>query len=266
MYLIANLVVAAIQKRLKARNFAGRLKNRSAYLGLVYASRRADRYDTKGPTWIDLIEDYFILFIKDHGFLRVLYSNRLRLAGGLIRANQPGPLALYLYARTWGIRSVINLRGGDRHDAFYRLENFIARRLEIPIYTFRTFSRGLLGRDEVLRILSLLPGIPRPCLVHCKSGADRTGQFCIWYRHIVLGESVADAIEELSPKYGHFKITKTGILDFQFEHFLKDASRDVSLSVYYKRHYDEKKITELFRESRRGGALAKILEIILNRE
>lgn len=48
--------------------------------------------------------------------------------------------------------------------------------------------------------------LPRPLLVHCREGVDRTGVVCAYYRVVAEGWSPADAIEEmLSLGFHHWR-------------------------------------------------------------
>jgi hypothetical protein len=54
-----------------------------------------------------------------------------------------------------------------------------------------------------------------PALIHCKSGADRTGLAAgIWL--LLQGRPVAAALAQLSLRYGHVAAARTGILDAFF--------------------------------------------------
>ena len=68
------------------------------------------------------LKKYFYLYVTDHGFLRALYSNLHRLPGGLYRCNQPSPRKLAQYKNRFGIKTVVNLRGGDKKNPAWQLE------------------------------------------------------------------------------------------------------------------------------------------------
>ena len=70
---------------------------------------------------------------------------------------------------------------------------------------------------EVLEIIQLLDSLPKPLLIHCKSGADRAGLVStIWL--ILKGEPVARATKQMQFwRHGHIKAAKTGVLDAFFD-------------------------------------------------
>jgi len=61
--------------------------------------------------------------------------------------------------------------------------------------------------------------IPKPFVLHCKSGADRAGLVSALYLIVIKKLSVAEAKKQLSFKYLHLDFTKTGILDYILDVF-----------------------------------------------
>ena len=59
--------------------------------------------------------------------------------------------------------------------------------------------------------------LPRPFLMHCKSGADRAGLASALYLLDQCGASVGDAREMLSFRYLHLRRTATGVLDHMLD-------------------------------------------------
>src|SRR5947209_4291769 len=79
---------------------------------------------------------------------------------------------------------------------------------------------GLLkiGGAGIAGILDIVRGAPKPLLIHCKSGADRTGLVAALYRYAEGGASAAEADRELSLAYGHFPYltSRSGAMDDSF--------------------------------------------------
>ena len=109
-----------------------------------------------------------------------------------------------------GIRSVLNLRENnsdkDEIDAVNkRWKNAVAL-YEIPLDT------GEISEADLYKILTLTRDAPKPLLIHCWHGSDRTGCAVAAYRIVFENWSVEDAISELmKPKYGHHKNIYTNI-------------------------------------------------------
>jgi protein tyrosine/serine phosphatase len=59
-------------------------------------------------------------------------------------------------------------------------------------------------RQQIGEVLGIVRDAPKPLLVHCKAGADRTGLVSALYRFAGEGVSADQADRELSLVYGHF--------------------------------------------------------------
>ena len=121
------------------------------------------------------------------------------------------------------------------------------------------------GAKQVLAIIELLDSLPKPLLIHCKSGADRAGLMSVLYAHFVLGQPIRQAKEQLSWKYLHAKIGKTGVLDYMFDRYLTDAEpQGISFIDWVKSDaYDPAEMKSKFRAKWWGSLLT---EHILRRE
>lgn len=74
-------------------------------------------------------------------------------------------------------------------------------------------------REELKTAIELFDRIEYPMLMHCKSGAERTGLMSILYLLLKEGVPLAEARRQLSARYGYFRHTTAGILDLLFEHY-----------------------------------------------
>jgi len=158
---------------------------------------------------------------NDHAYLRLGFSNAHRLPGDMIRANQPWPFQLKAWARR-GVRTVVNLRGGFGA-SFYAFERDACLRHGLILRDFTVASRDVPTRDQVLGAKALFDTLEYPALMHCKSGADRAGLMAVLYMHFRQGLSIRDALAQLSPRYLHVRAGLTGVLDYVFERYLREA-------------------------------------------
>lgn len=207
--------------------------------------------------------DWANLMLIDHGFLRALYRNRFRLAGGLHRANQPSPAILRRYKADFQIKSVVNLRGAHDHLGWYRLERRTCEELGIELLTTTVNSRELLEPQQILSLAQFIRGIPLPAVVHCKSGADRAGFFSVLYRHVRLGEPIEAAAQELHWFYGHFKSAKTGVLDHFFKAYLAERKPHQSFLNWVEHDYNKARVQSSFKPV---GSMAWLVDKVLRRE
>ncbi len=158
---------------------------------------------------------------KDHAYLRLGFSNAHWISDELVRTNQPWPFQFKAWADR-GIRTVINLRGGI-HTSFRALEVDACRRYGLDLVDFVVASRDVPTAEKVLGAQQLFDTVRYPALMHCKSGADRAGIMAVFYKHFRQGQPIAQAISQLSPKYLHVRAGLTGVLDYIFERYLKEA-------------------------------------------
>ena len=73
-----------------------------------------------------------------------------------------------------GFKAVLNLRGATEYGS-YLLEREACRAAGIELVDFKLTSRSLPSREEILALDAIFERLPRPFLMHCKSGADRAG-------------------------------------------------------------------------------------------
>ncbi|MEM6973185.1 MAG: tyrosine-protein phosphatase [Pseudomonadota bacterium] len=210
------------------------------------------------------------MLLVDHGIFRALYSNTHRVTALMWRSAQPMPHHIRRFARAGGA-TVVSLRGGTQFGSLpLELEACDTEGLEFETIVLR--SRGLPKRDELLETLDRLETLETPVLFHCKSGADRAGFMSgLWLMHIE-GADVATAQAQLSLAYGHFRRSKTGILDAFFEAYAADQSQaatgdgahqQLSLREWVATRYDPAAIRAAFRPA---GLASLIGDGILRRE
>jgi len=99
-------------------------------------------------------------------------------------------------------------------------------------------------------------------LMHCKSGADRTGLAAgVW--HLLQGRGAAAAQAELSWRYGHIAAARTGILDAFFQRYAQAEARGVGFEAWLADEYDEVALRAAFKPQR---VAAWFTDSVLRRE
>jgi protein tyrosine/serine phosphatase len=126
--------------------------------------------------------------------------------GALYRSNQPTALQVADYAERYGIKTIVNLRGSNENATWYKNEVATARDLGIRHIDFKMVATKQLSVEESHRLVALLRDAPKPILIHCKSGADRTGLASVIYLNRIAGVDEDIAERQLSIRYGHFSI------------------------------------------------------------
>jgi tyrosine-protein phosphatase SIW14 len=106
----------------------------------------------------------------------------------LYRCEQPGRREMARLAEA-GIRSVLNLR--DNHD-----DDDEAEGLALALYRVEIETDDI-GDAEVIAALRIIRDAPKPVVVHCWHGADRTGCVIAMYRILNQGWTREAAIDEM---------------------------------------------------------------------
>jgi protein tyrosine/serine phosphatase len=197
--------------------------------------------------WVDSM-------LVDHGVFRLAWTNASPvLPGRLYRCNHPTPGRLSAMVRRWGIRTVINLRGttGNGSDALSRERagllglNFV----DVPMSSGRAPPR-----DRLLALIAALRDMREPGVVHCKSGADRSG-FAAAVFLLLQGATVAQAKRQLSLRWGHFVHSRAGVLDAVLRAYAREGEGRVCFADWVRDGYDPDAIDAGFSAGRLGSLL-----------
>lgn len=147
----------------------------------------------------------------DHGILRVLWTNQFEIAPGVWRSNHP-PQSRFAAIKARGISTVLTLRGAGGNPSDL-LEREACAAHGITLHTIALQARAAPTPAQIAQLIAQFRSLPRPFLMHCKSGADRAGFASAVYLLVISGEPIAVARRMLSPRYLHFRWSKTGVLD-----------------------------------------------------
>ncbi len=146
--------------------------------------------------------------------------------GALYRSAQLGGDELQKAVRDHGIRAILNLRGAHPGEAWYDDEIAVSKALAIAHYDYPLSASRIVTDKQIADLLGMLRDAPKPLLVHCKSGADRTGLVSALYRFSVDGKSADEADAQLTMLYGHFPYltSRTRAMDDSFWAFVGKAT------------------------------------------
>jgi protein tyrosine/serine phosphatase len=216
--------------------------------GITSRSRRA-------AAWRDSL-------LIDHAVFRILWDNLAEVVPGKIyRSNHPTPARLAAAKRKYGLHTLINLRG-HRKCGSDALSRSTAAKLGLNHIDMAFESRGAPHRDRILRFAEIYRTLDTPALMHCKSGADRAG-LASGLALLFEGGTSKDALSQLSWRYGHWKTSRTGILDAFFIRYAAEAEGRVPFLHWVEHEYDE---TALKRDFVAGGLASFIVDRVLVRE
>jgi protein tyrosine/serine phosphatase len=153
------------------------------------------------------------------GALQIAGNFHTAVPGKLYRSAQPSAEDLTAYARAYGIKTVINLRGAHSGEPWYDEEMRAANALGLRHIDLAISARREPGAAQLLALEKTLRDASAPILVHCKGGADRSGLAAALYVLEVEHGSAETAAGQLSWVYGHWPYlwSRTGAMDRTFE-------------------------------------------------
>ena len=146
--------------------------------------------------------------------------------GVLYRSAQLNKTQFEAVIQQHGIKSILNLRGGHLTDPWYADEMEVSKELGVTHFDYPISARRRVTPEQIAAILSIVSSAPKPLLIHCRSGADRSGLVAALF---LLDAEHADPVEadrQLSLLYGHFPylLSKTVAMDESFWEFAERSS------------------------------------------
>jgi protein tyrosine/serine phosphatase len=134
--------------------------------------------------WWLLLEDW-----PAHRFLVVQ-------SGVLYRGGQPGEAGLKDILDDYHIRTVVNLRGADANESWWRVEHAVCREHGVAIADVEVVP-GESAAEAIREFLAIaIDPNCRPVYVHCEAGTVRTGLAVAAYRIAVDKWSYDAAVNE----------------------------------------------------------------------
>jgi protein tyrosine/serine phosphatase len=174
------------------------------------------------------ISSLFLLLVAYAGYQVWNGNFHEVIAGEYYRSAQLSPEHLESRIQQYGIKSIINLRGGEPGVQSYDQEVAVSDKLGVAYTSFPISAHHQLTDERVQELLAVMKSAPKPLLVHCLSGADRTGLASVIYLQQVAGVDEETAEWQLSPLYGHINLPflRAFAMDDTWEHFEKVIGLD----------------------------------------
>jgi protein tyrosine/serine phosphatase len=149
--------------------------------------------------------------------------------GTLYRSAQLSKSELQAAVRDRGVRSILNLRGAHPGQPWYDDEIAASKQLDVAHYDYGLSAKRVVTGKQIYEILDIIRNAPKPLLVHCKSGADRSGLVAALYRYADEHTSADEADRQLSLVYGHFPylMSQTKAMDDSFWAFVGRGVRSL---------------------------------------
>ncbi|MFS8115963.1 dual specificity protein phosphatase family protein [Rhizobium jaguaris] len=141
------------------------------------------------------------------------------IAGELYRSSQPSAATIAELQKKYGIKTIINLRGDNSGRSWYDNEVAQAKELNINHIDFKMSANHELPQARAAQLVEIMRDAPKPLLIHCQAGADRTGLASALYLAAIAKTGEATAEGQMSIMYGHLPLSFTGAyaMDRTFE-------------------------------------------------
>lgn len=141
------------------------------------------------------------------------------IAGELYRSSQPSAATIAALQKQYGIKTIINLRGDNSGRHWYDKEIAEAKELNINHIDFRMSSNRELTQEQAAQLVEIMRDAPKPILIHCQAGADRTGLASALYLAAIAKANETTAENQMSIYYGHLPLsfTRAYAMDRTFE-------------------------------------------------
>lgn len=125
---------------------------------------------------------------------------RTVVASQVFRSSQPSPDHLREWQATYGIQTIINLRG-ERDADDYRAERRACAELGLRLIDLEWSAVRLPGPAALSALLNALRTSERPILIHCAEGKDRSGVASTIAAMVLGGQDYDTARLQIGSKY-----------------------------------------------------------------
>lgn len=137
------------------------------------------------------------------------------IPGQVYRSRQLSPQGFHEVFDKYHIKSILNLRGANPGEAWYQDEMKISQQFRVKHYDIALQSKALPNDQTLQFLIDTIKNSPKPLLIHCESGVDRTG-FASALALILLAHADTQiAQKQVSWRYFVFSNHSIGRLYFQ---------------------------------------------------
>ena len=142
------------------------------------------------------------------GYLQTSGNFHSILAGEAYRSGQLNYEEFVHYIRQYNIKSILNLRGTNKGSDWYEEELAATTRMHVKLLDYGISANKDVPDPDIQALMTIIRDAPKPILIHCKGGADRSGLMAALYLYS-SGRTAEDASGQLSLTYGHIAFWNT---------------------------------------------------------
>lgn len=169
-----------------------------------------------------VIAGLMALFLAINGAL-YYYPNFYSVVPGVVyRSGQLTEHRYALYLRKYHIKTIINLRSAEPDAPWYETEMRVVKNAGVTYYEIPLTSLGRNSPENLAQLVKTIEEAPKPVLIHCWHGADRTGLASAMSVILLTNENLPTALNQISYKFGAIDPRTTGKIEFiAYETWLK---------------------------------------------
>lgn len=150
--------------------------------------------------------------------------------GKLYRSPQPTAVELEKYVNEVGIKTIINLRGESPGADWFETEAAVAKKYDLTFVNIAMSATRLPHREDLITLLDTFETAPKPILIHCLRGIDRTGEAASIYEMVHMRKTKPEALNMLTSAFGYLESIMPAKL-----YFIRDLWVD---ETWARREYD----------------------------
>jgi protein tyrosine/serine phosphatase len=124
---------------------------------------------------------------------------------------------LAYYIKKYRIKSILNLRGKDPGSTWYIDELNVSAKNNVEHYDISLSAHEEPQERDIESLMDIFMRAPRPLLIHCRAGADRSGLVAAMWKLVFDREPKVEAARQLSIFYGHLMVGKAKAMDDFFQ-------------------------------------------------
>ncbi|NIK89165.1 protein tyrosine/serine phosphatase [Rhizomicrobium palustre] len=171
--------------------------------------------------------------------LNILYNCHWIVPGEAARSAQPYMGFWEHHLRSNGIRSIINLRGAHPEWGWWQKEAWCCRRLRIKHFNLSMNSRRLPTRVLLLGLLETFDAAPRPFLIKCSGGQDRTSLASALFLLHRYGWMAEEEATKQFDRFPYLHMPRQNQMWLRaFPVFAREAANGTSLVSWIQQQYD----------------------------
>ncbi len=156
------------------------------------------------------------LYIEEEGNFHCITNNEAYRSAQLDRDE------LIYYIQQYKIKSILNLRGKNPKKKWYKEEINVCKQYKVNHYDLHLSAQSKPSKSNIKKLIKIFQLAQLPILIHCKSGADRSGLVAAMWKFYIDKTSKAEASKQLSIFYGHLPFGPTSAMDKFFDNWAKN--------------------------------------------